>query len=190
MHTKAKYIKLKKYIKPAISAKIIPLNFFTNPDFLGNNLLAICYYCIGDTCPPDCSTTCFLKGTHILTVKGHKKIEEINKEQDVVISYDFQNKKLTRNEVKEVIIHNNVSSYLIINKHIRVTPEHRFWANNVEWKKAAELKNGDYLLNSSLEKVIIYSIEHVNEIVRVYNLELKGGPHNYFAEDVLVHNWK
>lgn len=188
-------LKIKKYakrgyVKPAIELKKITINFFKNPEFIDNSLLAVCYYCIGDTCPPDCSTTCFVKGTKILTVKGYKNIEEIDKEQDIVISYDIVKRKTTKSEIKDVLIHKNVSLFLIINERIKVTPEHRFWVNNKEWIAAKNIKIGDYLLNSNAEKVFVTSKEPISKKVTVYNLELKGRYHNYFAEDVLVHNWK
>lgn len=182
--------KKRKYVKPAINVKKITINFFTNPKFTNQSLLANCSFCFGDTCPPDCSTTCFLGGTKVLTIKGSRNIEEINKDEDVVISYDVLRKKASKSEIKEVLIHKNVPLFLIINKHIKVTPEHKFWVNNKAWTKAKNIKIGDDLLNSKGERIAVTSKKSVNKIVTVYNLELKDDYHNYFAEDVLVHNWK
>jgi len=178
----------KEYTKPYLEVKKTTINFFKYSESM-EQLLAVCSYCIGDTCPPGCSKSCFLGETKILTIKGVKEIKKIN-DGDIVLSYNIPKKKITKSEVKNVLVHENVPIFLIINKHIKVTPEHRFWVNNNQWKRANEIRIGDYLLNYKGEKVVVISKEYINKKVTVYNLELKGNYHNYFAEEVLVHNWK
>lgn len=179
MLKRKKYVK-RSYVKPAIELKKITINFFKNPEFVDNFLLAAY----------EPNPSCFVKGTKILTVRGYKNIEKIDKKQDIIISYDVVKRKTTKSEIKDVLIHKNVSFFLIINKRIKVTPEHRFWVNNKEWIAAKDIKIGDYLLNSNAEKIFVTSKEPISKKVVVYNLELKGRYHNYFAENVLVHNWK
>jgi len=181
---------LRKYIKPSIKSDRIFVHFFNNPHMIDQSLLACCCsYCIGNECPSDCSTTCFLAGTNILTNKGIKQIETINN-KDILLSYDFDNQKTVMSEIETIQIHKNVSQYLQLNKDIFVTPEHRFWINGSKWSRAEDIKIGDYLFNSRQQKIPVISKQTIHKVVTVYNLELKGKFHNYFAQDVLVHNWK
>ena len=50
-----------------------------------------------------------------------------------------------------------------------------------------QAKKGDLMLNYDGIEEEIKSIEYINDVSDVYNLEVAGN-HNYFAENVLVHN--
>jgi hypothetical protein len=58
-----------------------------------------------------------------------------------------------------------------------------------EWIRVKDLKKGDKLLNKSGHTVPIKSLKRVEESLAVYNMEVEG-QHNYFANDILVHNGK
>jgi hypothetical protein len=132
---------------------------------------------------------CFLAGTKITMASGtYKNIENIV-EGDIITAYDEINKKATNSEVIATFHHTPDEMpdyYLIVNGQLRVTPNHRMYINN-EWKTAGELGMGDKLLNLLGEEVIVFSLEKVYEKVPTYNLEIEKH-HNYFAEDILVHN--
>ncbi len=68
---------------------------------------------------------------------------------------------------------------------IKPTPDHEFYLNG-KWVEAKDLKVSDELLNINLEKVGIISIEELAGD-RVYNFTVEDN-HNYFAENILVHN--
>jgi hypothetical protein len=135
----------------------------------------------------DFASECFLDGTKIITENGIKNIEEIKK-GDKVKSFgvlgDDTFSTVVRIEIKES------DSYLIINEHLKVTGNHHLYVND-KWIEAAYVEIGDYFRNSKKEKVPIFSIQkkRLDEFVKVYNLELdKYSTHNYFADDMLVHN--
>lgn len=136
--------------------------------------------------------TCFLAGTKIVMADGTcKNIETINV-GDTVKSFDEKSKKIVDKKVTSIFHHAPEEMgdyYLIINKYLRVTPNHQFYAEK-GWVTADSLKIGDKLGYSS-ECNTIYSIEKVYEKVETYNFEVEGN-HNYFvmfnSHDILVHN--
>jgi len=129
---------------------------------------------------------CFLAGTKVLMKDGsYKSIEKI-KEGDMVSTFsDPFEQRLVYGEVREIWKH-YVPEYLIINKNLRVTPEHQIYSN-YRFIDAGLLKKGDWLLNSSGEKVYVKSIKIVFEPVMVYNLRVDP-QHTFFAGDFYVHN--
>jgi len=177
----------KQYFKPTITMKKLVVSLFSkrNYDF---DLLATCSFCHGDTCPDGCSTTCFVSGTKILADKEYKHIETL-KIGDKITAYNFSKNSLVTAKIAKVII--GTSTHLIkINNCIEVTPEHRFWINSNKWTRAKNIKLGSSMFNSKGAKIPILSLELKEKVVPVFNLHLTGRHHTYFAEDVLVHNWK
>ena len=63
-----------------------------------------------------------------------------------------------------------------------------FYAND-EWKIAAKLLEGDKLINSIGEEVTISSIILEEGEVEVFHIMNVENNFNYFAEDLLVHNF-
>ncbi len=189
---------VKKYITPRIKTDKVSTSFFTPFGSEMGPLLATCSctavpggHCIGDTCPSGCSCSCFLPGTMVKLSSGEKEIENV-KVGDKIFSYDLTLRRTVINTVEKIFIHNNINSYLVINKKIRVTPEHFFWLENKNaWIKAAQLKKEDLLLTDLGNTVKVSSIETIDGVnVTVYNLHTEEEQHNYFAEGILVHNWK
>lgn len=176
-----------KYKKPSIKAQKLSMKmFFQRPIDFDFNLLAGC----PDTCDPDpCypSGPCFLPGTHILTPNGQKKIETI-KIGDSVISYNFNRKNKTVSRVNNLILHYTQEFYRI-NKKINVTPLHRFWLSSRKWVRAKNLKPGMKLFSADGGSIYVENVLLVNKSSKVHNLTLNGSHKNYFAENVLVHNW-
>ncbi|GAJ20221.1 unnamed protein product, partial [marine sediment metagenome] len=108
---------------------------------------------------------------------------------DLVKSFDVKNQKLVNSKVIKVFCHSCEEMgeyYLVINDNIRVTPNHPFYVND-KWLPAGEIKTGDLLLNINGDAVRVVSVQKIFEQHRTFNLEVEGC-HNYFAEDVLVHN--
>lgn len=180
--------KTSQYSKPSIKSKKIKSNFFYSKRMYdGEDLLAG----MMDVriLARSGSSSCFSDNTNVL-LPGHKTkpIKDIKKD-DIVTSYNLSAKRLTESKVLEQIIHLDAKvQYFIINGTIKTTAEHPFWVNGRDWKRAHEIKIGDWLLSPTGEKIEISDINSYAAVETVYNLELDGDDHNYFAENVLVHN--
>jgi hypothetical protein len=97
---------------------------------------------------------CFGNGTKILMADNSlKNIESIQK-NDVVKSYDFENKKLTDSKVSELIsaAHSNLLKLKFIDNEITTTSDHPFWTERNVWAAVnAEKSNGNYLQKTTVE---------------------------------------
>lgn len=135
---------------------------------------------------------CFVAGTRVKMADGsYKEIQKL-KEGEIIYSYNLESEALVEDKVAKVIIHYNYpGGYLLINDTLKVTGNHNVWVVNKEsWEKADTLTVGDTLLSPEGEKTTIMSIDKAMGSNTVYNLHLNGESHNYFAEDLLVHNLK
>ncbi|MFH1564522.1 MAG: polymorphic toxin-type HINT domain-containing protein [bacterium] len=131
---------------------------------------------------------CFLSGTKILMADGNvKPIEEIDVNDEIKTIADPLHIKYETGKVVEMF-KRTAGEYLIINKILRVTPEHRIYSNN-SFVMAGELRRGDWLLDQNGNKVFITSIETKKEIVKVYNFKVEP-QHTYIADGFYVHNDK
>jgi len=132
---------------------------------------------------------CFLAGTKIIMAdNNYKNIEDV-KDGDYVVSYDEKTNEKVISKVTKTIAH-NISEmgdyYLIVNNKIKATPNHPFLINR-EWQEIGNAKIGDNMIDINGENLSITSLERVYEKVLTYNLEVEN-THNYYAEEVLVHN--
>ena len=127
--------------------------------------------------------------TKILYADGtYKEIKDV-KVGDQVMSYNTASNQFTKERVEKLIIHPEVmGTYLTINGTLKVTSNHPMWINQ-KWQDAGMAKIGDRLMTSSGKEIIISSIVTSQPGVNnLYNLHLDGSDHDYFAEDILVHN--
>jgi hypothetical protein len=118
------------------------------------------------------------------------RIEKI-KIDDEVLSWNEQTEKLEWKFVLDTYIRKNnklIVIQLVTGTIIKATPEHPFFVEG-SWINASELKEGMKLLSSELNKVVILSIneEILPNEIDVFNLNIQDN-HNYFAENILVHN--
>ena len=179
----------KKYIKPEIKVKKVPVSFFLSGRNMGEEIhdffvpKAEAVYVI--SLP---RTGCFLAGTSILLSDNTQKDITTLNVGDMVYSYNETTRELEPERIKEVLIHeDHPGGYLIINEKLKVTGNHRIFVNN-QWKEADEIQIGDSFLNPQNQHEKVDSITFVEGNYTVYNLELEGANHNYFAENILVHN--
>lgn len=176
------------YSTPKITSRKIKTNFFYSKRMYdGEDLLAgmmdVRILARSGSC------SCFPDYTKVLLPDNStKSIKDIH-QGDIVTSYNLEEQRLTESKVMEQIIHIDAKvQYFIINGNIKTTAEHPFWVNGKDWIRAHEIKVGDWLLTSTGEKINISDIDSYSAVETVYNLELEGQEHNYFAENVLVHN--
>jgi hypothetical protein len=131
---------------------------------------------------------CFLAGTKIkMADGGYKNIENVKKGDEIMTFENEFTKKLVPAKVQETFQH-RVLDYLIINGSLKITPQHRVFVNN-GWEIIGQAKVGDYLVNEKGDRVKIASIEHKQELVSVYNLEIEKY-HTFLADGIYVHNDK
>ncbi|KKQ28136.1 MAG: Alpha-2-macroglobulin domain protein [Candidatus Magasanikbacteria bacterium GW2011_GWC2_37_14] len=131
---------------------------------------------------------CFLAGTMISMDNGSKKvIEEIAVGDKIKTFSNPVSQKPASGKVTEVFKH-TVPFYLIINKYLKVTPQHLIFRQG-SFVEAGKLKVGDYLTNEAGEEVRVETIEQVNQVVEVYNFRVDP-EHTYFADGIYVHNEK
>jgi hypothetical protein len=139
---------------------------------------------------------CFLAGTQVLMADGsYKNIEDV-KVGDYAFSFDEKTKQIRTCRVSRFYSNTKTDMisnyYLIINKNIQVTPDHRFYSNG-GWTPAGDLRIGDNLFSFDQTEYIVYSIEKIYNKEATYNLEVEDC-HNYFVlsksdnVNVLVHN--
>jgi len=128
---------------------------------------------------------CFAPNTPITMDSGEaKNIIEV-KVGDKIKSVDLKSGKLVTGSVTKFFVH-DVSSYIIVNDRIKITPNHPVYFNK-KWVPVGSLKLGDELTTGTGSKEKITSLKLVEEPLKVYNLEVEPH-HNYLASGILVHN--
>jgi len=146
--------------------------------------------------------TCLPEGTRISTPKGKIDIQDLQKGDAVYscingshspyfkitghIDVDIVDKTMRRVADKFIVI------VLANGNEIRITGNHEFYVADKGWIRADCLNMGDELLqlddrHKTLSIVKISQLLKDNVATWVYNLETHRY-HNYFAEDILVHN--
>jgi uncharacterized protein YfaS (alpha-2-macroglobulin family) len=131
---------------------------------------------------------CFAAGTEILTEhKKLKNIEDIEIGDTILTRQDIKNDDLVEAKVTDVHEH-EVTGYLIINRHLRITPNHKLLVNG-KWQEAGDIQKGDYVIGEDDQKITVNSIEWQQGKFTVYNLTIED-QHTFFANGVWVHNQK
>jgi len=68
---------------------------------------------------------------------------------------------------------------------LQATPEHEVWVDGKGWTAVANLKAGDWLMDSSGEPMIVHGITSSSDPVRVYTLSNQED-HAFYANNLLV----
>ncbi len=147
----------------------------------------------GDICKSgSCAPTCFVAGTPIRLAGGGTRAIEAVRVGDEVLGYDTATGRVEAARVLKTFLHPAAATptTLVVNGHLRVTPDHPFYAGGA-WVRADHLRVGDMLLevgaHGAVRPTPVVSITRVPGGMRTYNLEV-AGVHDYFAGGVLVHN--
>lgn len=178
----------KEYIKPSIQKKKIKINYFySDSRYLDSvDMLEGSYFLTQGSW--SCVDTCFLPDTNILMADGsYKKIQDI-KDAESVISMNLVGNETAVNKIAKVVEKTYTEGYLLINNKLKITLNHKVWVKGKDWIEARDIQKGDILLNSKNEEVQVNDIEKFIGTFTVYNLHVDGAEHNFFAEDILVHN--
>lgn len=148
---------------------------------------------------------CFVAGTLITLADGStKKIEDI-KAGDTVATFDLKTETLVENVVNEVYskkVWGTVEYTFSNGETVRCTYDHPIYVVGKGWTSFnSTLSNESYSLEQVVRQVelgdtvklyngeakIVNIITHSPEVV-VYNLQDIEGNHNFFANNILVHN--
>lgn len=133
---------------------------------------------------------CFVAGTKITLSDGSiKNIEDVEVSESVM-TYNEESKINEEGTVGDLKQH-EVSSVIRLtldNENIIVTTaEHPFFVEG-NWIKASELQPLDVCLKVDGSESIISTVEVLDEAHTVYNLLSVSDNHNFYANDILVHN--
>lgn len=139
------------------------------------------------------SHNCFPAGTRILLGDGtYKNIEELSTE-DVLTTYNEKTKTFGKGTLGSIRV--TKQNHLVEIKtdsgdRVKSTPGHKFFTIGNGWKMASELEIGDKLFTKGGFETSINSTEVIDEEVEVFHLIDVDTDHTYFAENLLVHNFK
>jgi len=146
---------------------------------------------------PEEAFFCFIAGTRVDTPGGPRPIDGL-KSGDEVWSWDVETAsvvvrriaRVLRSEVR-TICRVEVGATIIAG----VTPSHPFYRpDGGDYAALRDLRSDERLLrlvDGDVGEVKISGLhitEHPEPQVPVFNLEVEGPEHNYFAEGILVHN--
>jgi len=148
---------------------------------------------------------CFVAGTPIVMGDGTtKQIQDIEL-GDEVKNYNFNNEEVQVGKVLsiETPTHADIVKISFGEKKTKNTFDHPYWVVGKGWSsykpewtekryeiETKQLEIGDKcleLFENSLREIEITNLEEVINPVQTYSLEIETN-HNYFANDVLVHN--
>ena len=151
------------------------------------------------------NSPCFVAGTPILMADGsHLNIEDV-KIGDKILSFDFKNNDSKIGQVLNIFSRkvNKIVKYEFSNGGtLKATLDHPLYALDKGWSSYSEtLSNNLYSLEESVKKIevgdIIKFYDSTSTITQmqvldgdftVYNLSEIEKYHNYYANNVLVHN--
>ena len=130
---------------------------------------------------------CFLAGTMIATDRGARPIEDLKPGDRIITREKEKEAGESVPAVIQGISTHNVDGYIVINKQLRLTPEHTIFING-KWAPAGSARLKDRLSSANGSAVEISSIEYVRaEKIPVYNIVV-GRYHTYLADGFFVHN--
>lgn len=141
--------------------------------------------------------SCFVRGTRVLTPQGWRAIESLAR-GDEVQSYDTLTKAVVTRKVARLISSQTTQVARLQAGELSiagVSLTHPMWDESAQrWTKVAELSLATSvvaLLPGGSPRTIALtelSLLPSKAPVEVFNLEVDGEEHNYFAEGILVHN--
>jgi hypothetical protein len=134
---------------------------------------------------------CFPAGTKItLSDNSLKNIEDVMVGENV-LTYNEETGFNETGVVGDLKKH-EVSSVIKLTfdgeKTIITTNEHPFFVKDKGWVKANELQSNDICKTDISEDIKILSVELLEETHTVYNLLSVSDHHNFYANNILVHN--
>jgi len=134
---------------------------------------------------------CFVAGTTVLLADGTVKPIEAVTTNDVVRTGPTRQEaaRVAQVEVREA---KELCEVVFVRPgsaadtaSVTATPDHSFWVDGSGWVAARHLKAGDWLFNSSGQRVGLRAINRLETSGRVYTL-VNREDHAFYANDILV----
>ena len=136
---------------------------------------------------------CFVAGTRVNTPQGYKNIEDISV-GDIVLSYNHKTNKIQHSVVQATrkIEKNDLLRISTTDgRTIESTTDHRFWDVDNGYCRIDEFgEKSKFLVLTKgifLTQTKIATKEYIKQNKYVYDIQVADN-HNFFVEDILVHN--
>ena len=132
---------------------------------------------------------CFVAGTKITLEDGSQKNIEDVKVGEKVLSFNGLEKEASVvGEINNHEVNNIIKLSFDSDITITTTYEHPFFVVGKNWVKAKDLLIGDVALNVNGGQNTLKEIEYYDDTQTVYNLLSVSPNHNFYANNILVHN--
>lgn len=154
---------------------------------------------VGDRTMKSCSAStilsCFPAGTQITMIDAsgnlyYKNIEDV-KVGETVLSWDPASQQFVPSVVTQPVKTTSNSLFEFTDaagNSLKITPTHKMYIEGKGFIPSEDVRVGDILVTApDGNKVPITSIEKIDGAIDVYNL-LTDEPHDFFAQNILVHN--
>lgn len=135
---------------------------------------------------------CFPAGTEITLANGDvKNIEDLTV-NDTLLTWNEKTGELVEGSIGSIVKKvDNLLIYLTTTEgEIKSTPFHRFYVKERKWTSAQDISVGDILLNEEGKDVVVVSKKEILGEVEVFHILDVRDNHTYFANNLLVHNYK
>lgn len=136
---------------------------------------------------------CFPAGTKITLADGtEKNIEELTT-NDKLLTYNEKTGELSEGTIGNIL---KKKEFLLIQLEagdgtvIKSTPLHKFYIKGKGWVAAQDIIKGDIVIKKDKSESLITDRKDLSGEVDVYHIVDVKDNHTYFAEGVLVHNFK
>ena len=135
---------------------------------------------------------CFPAGTEITLANGDvKNIEDLTV-NDTLLTWNEKTGELVEGSIGNIVKKvDNLLIHLITSEgEIKSTPFHRFYVKGKKWISAQDIVIGDILLNEEGKDVRVNNKHELIGEVEVFHILDVRDNHTYFANNILVHNFK
>ena len=132
---------------------------------------------------------CFVAGTKITLEDGSQKnIEDIKVGEKILSFNGLEMEASVVGEINNHEVNNIIKLSFDSDITITTTYEHPFFVVGKNWVKAKDLLIGDVTLNVNGGQTTLKQIEYYDDTQTVYNLLSVSPNHNFYANNILVHN--
>ena len=136
---------------------------------------------------------CFPAGTKITLADGTEKNIEDLTTNDKLLTYNEKTGVLAEGSIGNIL---KKKEFLLIQLEtgdgsvVKSTPLHKFYIKGKGWVAAQDVLKGDIVIKKDKSESVIVDRQDLSGEVEVYHILDVKDNHTYFAEGILVHNFK